>query len=263
MSETKKTTVEKGIPQKRIITKISLTDQESHPHYAEEYISGAALKEKVELGLDENSSHSAEMRILGRELGARKFARSLARMIGNHEWVEGNTKYAFEAYEAACVAPSEILEKAEALLEAESLTLSWENEIRHLIEGKVRVEGCKTFDTRNLLGYADVLTGACVYCPLDDCSFCSQKKVLNRSYANKIQEALEWNYLRPKEVQNDGGNITREKIVEDRFSEYFLHNSTKPKIKYRAAAVAALKLVNRLDSLYLTEEDYEIQDNPE
>lgn len=208
----------------------------------------------LDLAKAERSPYASERtEVETQEISARKFARALARKIGDDEWHQGNTKYAFEAYEAACVAPSEILAKAEALLKAESLARGWENELKHLIEGPIVVEECRTYETRNLLGYADVLAGASVYCPSDDCFFCSQKRVLNRSYANKIHDALGWEHPDPKEREANNLSGKRQEVIEDSFSEYFLYSSDKPKQKYRAAAVAALKLVSRLEKIYITE----------
>ncbi|OHA48864.1 MAG: hypothetical protein A2806_04185 [Candidatus Terrybacteria bacterium RIFCSPHIGHO2_01_FULL_48_17] len=52
---------------------------------------------------------------------ARGFAAKMARQIGDEEWRKGNTKYAFEAWEASDITPAELYEIAERL--AKSLEL--------------------------------------------------------------------------------------------------------------------------------------------
>jgi len=61
----------------------------------------------------------------GRAREVREEARRLARKLGDQEWKKGNTKYAFEAYEASDITVVELFEKAQKLLEAVKLVLEW------------------------------------------------------------------------------------------------------------------------------------------
>lgn len=172
-----------------------------------------------------------------REAQARRTARELAKQIGDEEWRQGNTKYAFEAYEAACVPPSEILAKAEALLGAERTMREWRTEYASAKELQ-RSDICKkTKYTEQQLNY----------CLDEKCTHCMAKKQVNARYTDRLSSLLGWDKPELKSFTFDNGD----EIIEDKAVSRFSSD------KYRAAAVAALKLVSRLERVYVPVETEE------
>ena len=167
------------------------------------------------------------------ELNAQTEARELSRQIGNEEWRKGNTKYAFEAYEAASVPPSEILEKAKALLQSETLARLCEKEkCQKLQTSNAKCRYNKTIDMFSF-----------TYCMHDDCAPCANTKALNRTYANQIYKLLNW---MPRESKR-----TVISTEDDEYSRWVLADRLS---NYKPAVVAALKLVKRLNVVYIQEE---------
>lgn len=165
------------------------------------------------------------------EMNAQAEGRKLSRQIGDEEWLKGNTRYAFEAYEAACATPSEVLEKAKALLQSE--TLARLCRIEQDAEYQNYIINCS---------YLNIGVLSFQYCKKDDCVSCASRKVINRKYANKIYKLLNWT---PPENPKDNT------VEYDEYSSYVLAKNVD---KYRSGAVAALKLVKRLNIIYIAKE---------
>lgn len=164
------------------------------------------------------------------ELNAQTQARELARQIGDEEWRKGNTKYAFEAYEAASVPPSEILEKAIALLKSAALQKKWLLALKRTDE----LVGC---------GHNWWIE----YCGNKNCAKCVAREIINQKYAPQIYELLNWDEPEEKVTTFDN------RIQRNYYALFVMKEDKKEKNFYKAAAVAALKLVKRLDTVYVVE----------
>lgn len=149
---------------------------------------------------------------------AREQARELALQIGNDEWGKGETKHAFEAYEASDITATELLKKARALLEAKKLQMQFvEDWLKEEKRGKKHSTACKratyTFSpeaVKALSGDPKPLMDVYENCPV-----CRVWYPMVDDFRKKILEVLGWEEY-PEGVQ------------------------------FRAAAVACLKMIKRM-----------------
>jgi len=144
------------------------------------------------------------------EKQVREEAQKLARQIGDQEWAKGETKYALEAYEASDISASELLEKAQKLIEAGKIIKEWI--IAEEAAYKLPAKGHSPDQ------------GA--ICNQGECLNCKMRDGIKRRSENHIIELLGW--------EEEAFFVRNEKER----SEYAR--------QFRGGAVACLKLIKRM-----------------
>jgi len=102
---------------------------------------------------------------------AKEEAAKLARQIGDEEWKAGNTKYAFEAWEASDINSVELFDIVHRLFEAEKLMRE-----RDAVLQKIREE------SRPHINFVGPLS----------CNHCEREGAVAKTYNHQIVDVLGW-----------------------------------------------------------------------
>lgn len=148
-------------------------------------------------------------------------AARLALQVGDEEWRRGQTKYAFEAYEAAGLPASELYEKAEKLLAARDLVKQWASELAKV----------KNLQDSKHHGHCEVWNEE--RARQKKCAVCVAQVTVCLQYLCSLVELLGW-----------------EEEAVRRLYPYREDVAAQGTGTLTAAAVAALKLVQRIKDIH-------------